>query len=453
MDNKIEYRTFNISMPEPLIPIYDFLQKELNSILSDNTCRNKLNKIDLTKHRGNIWRNMRDIFKVRLESWSINNKTWYSYILYENLRRELQSKEENVIVWDEYTLNNKRIDSTLFANLISKHKIYATRGRVNSIVSAGVKPELAKEAVFQLDYTISEKQMFRVNKYCTCLFEIKVGPSSKDWIGYYIQIPDTARETLTGKIAKSRFMKRKSDGKYIGICSYEVEIKENKKTNRVLGIDIGKVNPYSGIVIEDGFIVSSQLLPSNKLYNLTNKLNVLKKEKDLLYEKNKRFEKYNIETLKNLRREEHYKNIRHKISNLTTYIANQIAFEVVALAEEHRCSEIHVENLFWLKSTAGKWNHSEILKKIEKVARLKGIKLVKVNAHNSSKEHPITGEVGKASNRDIVFLNSKYIDRDLLGAINLALRNKNKKQKRKLKELKIPQKAKQDLVNTKTKKK
>lgn len=442
MNIKTEYRSFNIFMPEPLIPIYDFLQGELNSILSDDSCREKLSKIDLKKHKGNVWRDMRDFFKGRLKNWPINNKTWYSYILYENLRRELQSKKENTIIWDEYVLNNKSINFELFENLVSKHKIYATRGRIESIVSANTRPELAREAVFQLDYTISEKQMFRVSKYSPYLFEIKVGNKPTDWIGYCIKIPDTIRPSFTGKIAKPRFMKRKSDGKYIGICSYEVLIEEKEKTNRVLGLDIGKVNPYLGVVIDDGLIVSSQLLPSNKLYKLSDKLNVLKKEKDLLYEKNIRFSKYGVKSLKNSRRESHYKAIRSKISNLTTYIASQIAFEVVALAEEYKCSEIHVENLSWLKSTGGKWNHSEVLEKIEEVAALKGIKLVKVSAYNSSKEHPISGEVGKDSNRDIVFLDGEYIDRDLLASINLALRDKNKKQKRDLKKLKVPQMSK-----------
>ena len=167
---KTEYRAFNIAMPEPLIPIYDFLHKELNSILSNEIYRNQLKELDLTKHKGNLWRDMKDIFTNRVQNWVINNKAWYARILYENIRRELQSKEENIKIWNEYLLNDKQITQVLFTNLATKYNIYATRGRVENIVKGNKEPELAREATFQLDYTISDKQMFRVNKNNPYLF-------------------------------------------------------------------------------------------------------------------------------------------------------------------------------------------------------------------------------------------------------------------------------------------
>ena len=54
MKRKNNWKSFNISMPNELIPIYDFLQGELNFILSNNETRTILNKIDLSKHRGNV---------------------------------------------------------------------------------------------------------------------------------------------------------------------------------------------------------------------------------------------------------------------------------------------------------------------------------------------------------------------------------------------------------------
>lgn len=449
--NKTEYRAFNIAMPEPIIPIYDFLQKELNTILNNEIYRQQLQALDLTKHKGNIWRDMRDMLKPRLKEWTINNKTWHSYILYENLRRELQSKEENIKIWEEYKLNENKVNKTLYENLINKYKIYATRGRIENIVSKGTVPELAREATFQLDYTISEKQMFRINEHNPYLFEIKVGNTAKDWIGYLVETPNSINSNFTGKITKPRFMKRKSDGKYIGICSYEVEIKDNKTTKAIMGVDIGKINPYSAIVLEENKIISPQLLPSKKLYNLNKKLNLLQKEREALYQKNKRYEKYKVESEKHNNRLQHYKNIRHKISNLTTYMASQIAYELTELAKEYKCKEIHIENLSWLKSTGKKWNHSEIFQKIEEVATLDGIKVVKVDAHNSSKEHPITKEVGEVQNRKIQFVNGKYIDRDLLASINLALRNKKKKETNKIKEIKILQKKRKRLSKSRKK--
>ena len=52
---KNKWLAFNIAMPEQLIPIYDFLQKELNEILSDEHCRNQIKSLDLSVHKGNVW--------------------------------------------------------------------------------------------------------------------------------------------------------------------------------------------------------------------------------------------------------------------------------------------------------------------------------------------------------------------------------------------------------------
>ena len=447
--SKTEYRAFNIAMPEPLIPIYDFLQSELNTILSNNVYRVQLKELDLTKHKGNLWRDMRDILKHRLEDWTINNKTWYSYILYENIRRELQSKEENIKIWNEYLLNDRQINQKLFINLVEKYSIYATKGRVKSIVDGNREPELAREAIFQLDYTVSEKQMFRVNKNNPYLFEIKVGNKPTDWIGYLVNIPKSINQNFTGRITKPRFMKRKSDDNYIGICSYEVEVDElDEESKSTLGVDIGRVNLYSAIVLKDGVISSPQLLPSRKLCNLNNKLERLFIERGFVYDKNKRFEKYGIESLKQDRRVTNYFGVKHKISNLTTYMASLVAYELVKLAKEYKCKEIHVENLSWLESRGRKWNHSEVFTKLEEVASVAGIKVIKVNAFNSSRENPITKEVGLIENRNIKFVDGKYIDRDLLASINLASRNKKNKVKQKVKKIKIPQKKRTRLTKS-----
>ena len=50
----VQWKSFNIRMPEELKPIYDFLQTELNFILSNDETRAILDKIDLSKHRGDV---------------------------------------------------------------------------------------------------------------------------------------------------------------------------------------------------------------------------------------------------------------------------------------------------------------------------------------------------------------------------------------------------------------
>ena len=60
-----------------------------------------------------------------------------------------------------------------------------------------------------------------------------------------------------------------------------------------------------------------------------------------------------------------------------------------------------------------------------------GIKVKRVSAFNSSKEHPISKEIGEIQDRLVKFKHEK-IDRDLLAAINLSLRSTTIKLKDKL---------------------
>lgn len=57
--------------------------------------------------------------------------------------------------------------------------------------------------------------------------------------------------------------------------------------------------------------------------------------------------------------------------------------------------------------------------------------------------------MGKATNRNINFLDGTYIDRDLLASINIAIRNKKGKKKQEIKGIKIPQKRRTKLTKSK----
>ena len=76
-----------------------------------------------------------------------------------------------------------------------------------------------------------------------------------------------------------------------------------------------------------------------------------------------------------------------------------------------------------------------------------GIEVKKVSAFNTSKEHPITKEIGIVNGRTIEFTTGK-IDRDLLAAINIAIRSTNIRLKKSL-----PKKVKSKRVKSKSNKK
>lgn len=443
MKKQVQWKSFNINMPLELIPIYDFLQNELNFILSNDKTRALLDKIDLSKHRGDVWRDLRDNLKFRINEWPLHNKTWHSYILFENLRRELKSKQEAIIIWNELVKNDFNINEELFDSL-HKLKLYPTRNRIANIKRSNSMPELARNAVFNLDYTVSEKQFFRMKTGNIC--EIKV--SKKDWIEYEIVFPSSIDERFTGNIAKPRFIKRKRDNQYIGICSYEYEVGDYDLEDKILGIDIGKVKLFSSVIVDKEGNFSNEFINTKRSQETEYKINRLYENKQILFDKIKSYEDLRLtnqskyETWKNL-----YSNITNKITNTKDYQAKLLSSEIVKLALEQKCKTIHIENLSWLNSQGGKWNHSQIHSKIIEKASMYGIEVEKVSAFNTSKEHPITKEVGVIQDRIVEFTTGK-IDRDLLAAINIAIRSTNIKLKKSL-----PKKVKTKRIKPKSNKK
>ena len=414
-----KWKAFNIRMPEELFPLYDFLQGELNYFLLDENSRNMLNSIDLSQHRGNIWRDMRDLFQSRIAQWTIHNKTWHSYILFENLRRELESKRQRIIIFEELEKNDFVINEVLFDNLHDLN-VYPTRGQVANIQRSGQPPVLAYSSTLNLDYSTSEKQIFKMKDANVC--QIKV--SKKEWINYEIVLPSSIDHRFTGKIAKPRFVKRKRDGKYIGICSYEYEVEKLGKENKnILGVDIGKVKLFSAICLHKNGEYSDEYINSKRLASSQQKINNLYNEKQILRDKIDAYDKLGLDNNKKACWLDLYNKISDKIINSKKSQAQLISYEVVELAKQLHCKEIHIENLSWMSSLGGKWNHAEIHKWIEDKADSYGIKVKKVSAFNSSKEHPVTKEIGTPVNRNIIFANNEKIDRDLLASINLAVRS------------------------------
>ena len=440
---RVQWKSFNINMPDELKPIYDFLQNELNFILSNDETRAILDNIDLSKLRGDIWLDLRDNLKFRIKDWPLHNKTWHSYILFENLRRELKSKQEAIAIWNELVKNDFNINEELF-NSLHKLNIWTTRSRISNIKRSNSVPELARNAVFNLDYTVSSKQFFRMKNANIC--EIKVG--KKDWIEYEIVFPSSIDARFTGIVAKPRFIKRKRDGKYIGICSYQYEVGDYELEDKILGIDIGKIKLFSSVVVDKKGNFSDEFINTKQSQETEYKINRLYENKQILFNKIKAYEDLRLdnqskyESWKNL-----YSNITNKITNTKDYQAKLLSSEIVKLALEQKCKTIHIENLSWLNSQGGKWNHSQIHSKIIEKASMYGIKVKKVSAFNTSKEHPITKEIGTIQGRTVEFTTGK-IDRDLLASINIALRSTNIKLKKSL-----PKKVRTKRVKPKSNKK
>lgn len=435
------WRSFHIEAPKELETIYKKLQEAENLILNNNELCQELMAIDYSFVRGKVWMVMNNKFSASIDKVvkGIPNAAWYKRILYENLRRLATSTKEKQKAFDILKENEFKINSQLWSKL-NEEKLYCTRGYIENLKDSGVRPVLPRESVFVLDFSISDSQMFVKEYLDDGRVLVKIKYSTADWLEWYIEKPMSIRENATGKIANPRFYYKNGD--FVGDISYEIEAEKLRKFNNILGVDLGLVNIYSASVLYKNGSTSREYLPSNKLRKMCLKQDLIKAEISSILDKNTRVEPY-LKSKKALkttqgkldRRLNNLNGNSQKLMNLKNENAKLAAFEIVEIARQEKCCEIHIENLSWLKSKGGKWNHSIIQKYIQEFAEIYGIKVVKINPAYSSSMHPITGEKGIDKDRDIVFKNREKIDRDKLAGINLASRSKKKEDEIKVKKI------------------
>ena len=283
--------------------------------------------------------------------------------------------------------------------------------------------------------------MFRIGKNGRS-WEIKIYSKEEkekynlesQWIEIETYLPIYIREGFKGEAAKPQFYIDRGENRFVCAIPCKIETISNEYKN-IMGVDIGRTKPYSATVIRKDGSISNEYIPTEELMKMSEKLDRLKTHVKSVYKKHSRSKKYGNFTKRQKMRKIDYKNGRRKRTNLQYQIARLIAVEVVNVAIQEECKEIHIEYLAWVKNKAGKWNFSAIQKCIEEVAELYDIKVVKVSAKNSSKEHPVTGEIGKVNDREVRFSTGQVIDRDQLAGLNLALR-RPKEEARKIKQLK-----------------
>ena len=446
----IVFRIYKTKGPDLLLPLYNILQGELNRILSTPTYVEALSKIEFkyknekgeehSKLNGMLWSEIHEIIGDSLKGKVPD--AWYIRILYHNIISLLKSRQEQIKIYEILKSNQYKINSTLRDKLVQE-KLYPTNAYLEILAAAKDMPVLPKRKTFILDFSVSDKQMFRVGKNSNA-YEIKIHSKKEvkaynletGWISFEMFLPTYIRESFTGKTAKPQFYWDYNKDEFV--CAIPCEIKKlpNEYEN-VMGVDLGKIKVYSATVVRKDDSISDEYVPTEELQNLVDKLKRMNQHIKSVYEKKKRSSKYGNFTERQARRKLDYKRSKNKRTKLQLAIARLVAVEIVNIAIKEQCKEIHLENLSWVKSSGGKWNFAQMQARIEEVAELFSIKIVKVSTKNSSKTNPVTLEIGTVSNRDVTFKDGQKIDRDQLAGLNLALREPKKVKQRKIKTLNI----------------
>ena len=258
--------------------------------------------------------------------------------------------------------------------------------------------------------------------------KMKFRYSKNDWVDLDIILPLSIRLNMTGKLGQPSFYFK--NGQYVGDIRYYVRPHKQEECRNILGVDYGKKYIYSASVLYEDGSTSQQYLPSRRLQKLNFKKEKIMNEISYIKDKIERVKPYlaskkalSSTVKKQENRLENDLNNRQRIINIKEEEATLSAVELIEIASQNNCSQIHIDYLKWLKAKGGKWNFAACQEKLTSIAELFGIEVVVVNTVNSSQTHPITKEIGREVGRDIVYSDGERIDRDYIASINHAKRN------------------------------
>ena len=243
------------------------------------------------------------------------------------------------------------------------------------------------------------------------------------------------------------------ESKVKSLDSYDLS--ESKSTGAhsvtVAGVDIGQVKPYSAVlaslemaqnepnVVKSAKLVSRELVCSKETKRINAKLGEVKYHLSNVYRKldvyagiikNNKNPKF---TQKILAKQELLINekrcLRRKRKELQKRKSYLAVRDLMKQLNFFKVKKVNIERLNWVENTGGSWDFSQQQDILEQKAIEFGIQVTKVYAANTSKENPFTKKrsLGKSDSktRMVQFAGKKYkIDRDILGAINIALRTK-----------------------------
>ena len=161
----------------------------------------------------------------------------------------------------------------------------------------------------------------------------------------------------------------------------EIVIQDKQLNQNVLGIDLGKVEPFVASLIssDDNSNIHSPFFANKKINQLTKQIDNLYDLFGKIVAKEEICIKCNQKRKADVLAHES-KLILAKIQKLKHEQATQIAVNINQIANKYNAI-IAFENLTWLEHKGGKWNHSEIQSKTE---YLSTNKVVKVSAAYTS---------------------------------------------------------------------
>lgn len=420
--------------------------------------------------RGHFVKKLAELTNKNYGQWDLNNRFRYFKMFSMHLRQDFNSlnyKQKIVDILEKYNFDLKKSDKEIREELV-KLNLYPTKQELMNIIRS--KNNNNSLSLLQnyyqngfsipLDFTLGQdKQTILHPDEKQPVFHINL---NGNWIWFdfrdnikFQYIQDRINSDKFVRFCKPKFIFNNEDKTWYCILAIESASKKNtEKNSLVAGVDIGQVKPYSAVILNrnetnlKASLVSKELTASKETKLINNKLERVKEHLSSIYHKINVYEniiKNNIndksefitQIIQKLEERNREKDaLRRKRKELQKRKSYLVARDLMRQLDFFNIKKVNMERLNWVEHTGGSWNFSQQQDILEQKAIENGITVTKVYAANTSKENPFTsptsikkGLIGKANTkRQVKFEKKKYkFDRDILGAINIALRDKNNK--------------------------
>ena len=197
--------------------------------------------------------------------------------------------------------------------------------------------------------------------------------------------------------------------------------------NKVMGVDLGKVEPFVATIIDDSQQWhSAPFFATNKIKDLGCKYDDLMSRAAHLKEKESRCRSSNhLDKANTLA--QHQQGIKDKARRIKDETMHQIGHEIAETAYNMN-AEVVMENLSWLMSKGGRWNFREIQNAITNACARKGVPVSFVSAKDTSNTCTRCGSSVRHTGRDNVCISCGFrINRDVAASREIALRGTSKR--------------------------
>ena len=224
---------------------------------------------------------------------------------------------------------------------------------------------------------------------------VQVKTSSYGTTKIFLRLPENAERFGRGKVCRPT-IRLNNKGQVVFDVAIEHEA-QKRDTKKIVGVDLGKVEPFVATVINPKNKHRSTPYHVNYKRRLGSLVKKEQQRRDLashLYEKADLCDRYNRTNRADVLCTE-AKRVNAKVTRIKHEISQCIASQVAEIADWSN-AHIAVENLSWLDSQGRRWPHAEIQSRIENTAKRYGLKVVKVSARDTSRTCSRCG--GRVSN-------------------------------------------------------